>query len=121
MTKKITPEDIQYAGHAVGFTSDGHVTTPLIRCVAAHSLPQQREYTPNELRAAFDHVKNKENWKYPIDAEIDEKDMPLIDAAIAFMAYGFAEFETLGNGRVRVKAPGYYGAESIMESQLGGE
>lgn len=115
MTQRITPEDIVHAGHVVAFSREGDPAVVKVTCVAAHTLPQARAYTQHELEEAFKMVQNTEHWKGPIDAEIEEGAMQRVDAAIAHFCYGFAAFTPLGNGRVRVTAPGYYGAERLLE------
>jgi len=57
---------------------------------------------------AFEAVQNKENWKFPIDAIIDEKDRKITQEAIQFFAGGGVKFFQAGPGKLRVTAPGYY-------------
>lgn len=76
------------------------------------------EFTIRELHAAFDRVKNPENWKYPINAEIttaseeeaSRREIVAIREAVAFMAGCLPEIRHLGNFRFRVTAVGYYNA-----------
>lgn len=65
-------------------------------------------YTQDQLKNAFTLVESQENWKYPIDAEIPANDRHIVATAIEFFAGGQATFTAAGEGRLRVKAPGYY-------------
>lgn len=65
-------------------------------------------YTQDQLKNAFTMVENRDNWKHPIDAEIPEIDRHIVATAIEFFAGGKAKFTAAGEGRLRVKAPGYY-------------
>ncbi len=79
--------------------------------------PKQRQiYTQEQLHAAFTAVQNKDNWKYAINALIDPADEAVTGAAIMHFAYGNASFTPAANGKLRVRAPGYY----AMEDRLGG-
>lgn len=80
--------------------------------------PKQAKTAPTqeELRIAFEKVQNKEHWKGAINAVIDPADEQIVNAAICHFAYGGASFSKAAGGKLRVKAPGYWG----MEAQLGG-
>jgi hypothetical protein len=69
-----------------------------------------RGYTDAQLHAAFDQVKDKDNWKDRISAIIDAKDQDVVDAAICYFTGGGADFwwPSKVKDRVRVRAPGYY-------------
>lgn len=69
--------------------------------------------TRRELSEAFDLVKDRENWKNPIDCVLDESAITdevqaLISEAVNFFAGCEAHFIPRGNGRINVQAKGYY-------------
>jgi hypothetical protein len=72
------------------------------------------EYESNQKRlgAAFDKVKNKVNWKLPIDALLDPKeDLNLISEAITHFTGSPSDYVTVkrkGKEYIRVRAAGYY-------------
>jgi hypothetical protein len=68
-------------------------------------------YSEEQLHAAFDLVKDKENWKMPIDgAVIPEDQEDVVTAALIFFAGSPAQFEPIRErpGFLRVYAAGYY-------------
>jgi hypothetical protein len=69
-------------------------------------------YTPEQLRDAFDRVKNRANWKLPIARAfpegISEAERKVIDAAITFHTGSIAEWTETENGLWFVAATGYY-------------
>lgn len=66
-------------------------------------------YTTEQLNEAFKSVANAEHWKYDIDAVIDAKDQNLMEFAIPFHTGGHGlVFEDVGEGKLRVTAPGYW-------------
>lgn len=68
-------------------------------------------YSREQLLAAFNTVCNKDNWKMPIDATIEEHDSDIIEEAIIFFAGCKPKFEPIhGTDRLRVRAVGYYEA-----------
>jgi hypothetical protein len=78
--------------------------------------PKQRPAsTQEQLHAAFTAVQNKDHWKNAINALIDPADQDVTGAAIMHFAYGNASFTPAANGKLRVRAPGYY----AMEARLG--
>ena len=62
------------------------------------------------LQNAFELVQNKDHWKGPIDATIPIERLEDVREAVASYA-GSRGFKAvaLGNGQVRVTAPGYWG------------
>lgn len=65
-------------------------------------------YTQQQLSDAFDLVKNRENWKLPINALVpSDADKRLIEAACIYFAGSPCEFIKQGK-RLRVVAAGYY-------------
>jgi len=67
-------------------------------------------YTRAQLKAAFDIVKNRENWKYPIDTDIpSDSDFDMIEAAVIFFT-GSVPFtaDSDQDGMTRIMAAGYY-------------
>jgi hypothetical protein len=65
-------------------------------------------YSHEELHAAFQKVKNPTDWKAPINAVIDEKDMDIVEQAIVYITATSGTF-TRGKkkGTLRVRADGY--------------
>lgn len=74
--------------------------------------PVRAGYSREQLSAAFDLVKDKGNWKNPIDALVDPgADLKAIAEATIFFAGSPADFVTVKRGgveKVRVRAAGYY-------------
>lgn len=72
-------------------------------------------YTRGELKAAFDAVANRVNWKLSIRSLCQESDREITAEAIKFFAGCEAEFiappaEVAAQGWVEVRAEGYYAA-----------
>lgn len=66
-------------------------------------------YTRKALKSTFDLVCNKENWKLPIDAEVDCANLTIVCTAIAFYVGCYPYVKWSGNGRYyQVTSPGYY-------------
>jgi len=67
-------------------------------------------FNTDELGAAFDLVKDPENWKNSIDAVIDAEKRDVVDRAIPFYTGTEAFFEDVTGqpGKLRVTAAGYY-------------
>jgi hypothetical protein len=66
-------------------------------------------YTHEQLSAAFDMVKNPENWKNPINAIVPESaDITLITEAIRFFTGSVSKVEPMGDNSVKITALGYY-------------
>jgi hypothetical protein len=63
-------------------------------------------YTPEELDAAFDKVKNPTHWKDPIEAVIDDADIAIVTAAIIHFTGTVPEFFH-EKGKTYVAADGY--------------
>jgi hypothetical protein len=61
------------------------------------------------LHKCFMGVANKKDWKMPINALIQKKDVKMVEEAINFFAGGGVEFKKDKKGFLRVTAPGYYG------------
>lgn len=76
------------------------------------------EITRGQLAAQLDRVKDKSNWKNPIDAEFttatDEAastlEVAIMREAVLFFCGCVPEIRHLGNFRFSVKAIGYYRA-----------
>jgi hypothetical protein len=69
------------------------------------------KYSREELKAAFELVENKTNWKLPIDRTIDSKDVEVVGKAIPYFTGSIAHFTPImGTDKVRVQASGYYSA-----------
>lgn len=66
-------------------------------------------YAREQLEAAFKKVQNPKNWKLAVSGIIDEKDVALTSAAIAFFTGSAMDVtQKFKNGRVRIWAAGYY-------------
>ena len=71
--------------------------------------PVYAGFTEAELSAAFDKVKSRVNWKYPVDRAIRESDEKVVGAAIIFFTGSVPTFiPGSRKGWVRVYADGYY-------------
>lgn len=66
------------------------------------------KYTRDQLDDAFKKVANKEHWKYPVNAEISEEDRDITERAIIYFTGSVPHFTKKKNGRLRVRAVGYY-------------
>jgi hypothetical protein len=65
-------------------------------------------YTEDQLREAFNLVKNPENWKERIDKVVPaDADLHLIDCAVTFYTGGSIEYQPVTGGH-RVTSGGYY-------------
>ena len=65
-------------------------------------------YTDDELRVAFALVKNRENWKLPVDAIVPvDTDLRVVDAAVCYFTGGGIDQQPVRDGW-RVTAAGYY-------------
>jgi hypothetical protein len=78
--------------------------------------PQQKafqdnlvNFTPEQLQAAFDLVKNKKDWKARIDARINKSDAPLVLIAITHFTgtVGYTKPHPTNNDKLIVRAAGY--------------
>lgn len=69
-------------------------------------------YSRAELKAAFEKVRNTDNWKNPINAVIPQSDAEITRQAVIFFAGCSPKFTTarVDDGYLRVKAVGYYAA-----------
>jgi hypothetical protein len=85
-------------------------------CESCSNVRVHKGYTREELSEAFDRVKDRENWKMPIDkslaGELGAADRSAIEAAVVFYAGCVPTFKVEGGlcGAMftRVTAPGYY-------------
>ncbi len=64
----------------------------------------------------FNMVENKINWKLPIDSWIPKRNLEKVSEAVEFYAYITPEVIEEFGDFCRVKAPGYYQAETILET-----
>lgn len=66
----------------------------------------------DQLRQAFDRVQNSKGWKLPIrrtlPATVTEEELTLIDRAITHFAGGGMRQRTLPDGKIEIRASGYY-------------
>lgn len=67
--------------------------------------------TQEELEAAFGLVEPATHWKDRIDAVVDgSTDLAVLSRAVVHFTGSVPRFETLGDGRIRVRAAGYWEA-----------
>ena len=68
------------------------------------------KYSLAQLKAAFEKVQCRHNWKNPIYhiMPVLECDDDLIREAIIFYTASDPTFTMIGDGFVKIKAPGYY-------------
>lgn len=75
-------------------------------------LSVETAHTREELSAAFDLVKSKEHWKYPILAYVElDADQALIAEAVAYFTGSEAHFRTAqteAGEKLLVTADGYF-------------
>ena len=64
------------------------------------------KYTPEQLDAAFDMVKNPTHWKDPIETVIDDAHIAVVEAAIIHFTATIPEFFH-DKGQTYVVADGY--------------
>jgi len=65
-------------------------------------------YGEPALRAAFEQVQDRSNWKNPIDAIIRDTAKAVVCEAIVFYTGSVPKVTELGGGMIRVQADGYY-------------
>lgn len=67
-------------------------------------------FTVDQIKTAFDAVKDSTNWKNPIDAVIDRNQMAVTGVSIPYYTGTKAMFEDVSGmpDKVRVLAAGYY-------------
>ena len=69
----------------------------------------QGGYTVEQLKEAFQVVRNSGHWKENIDAVVDADLGPILRYAVPWFTGGMApDVEDLGNGKIRVTAAGYW-------------
>lgn len=67
--------------------------------------------TQKQMDRAFKSVRNKDDWKNPINTTIKDPGfdkLRVIEQAITHFTGSLAEVTDLGNGKVRIEADGYY-------------
>jgi len=64
-------------------------------------------YTEEEIEKAFDKVKNPEDWRTEIDAEVSADEVELVIVAIEYYTATEVGTKKLDNGNVRVVSVGY--------------
>lgn len=71
----------------------------------------QNGFSEIELSCAFDMVKNQDNWKEPIIADIHADDFKVVRVAVIFYTGSVTEqIGTNADGSIRIFAEGYYNA-----------
>lgn len=69
----------------------------------------KRGFTLEQLRSAFDRVKDDSDWKNPIDSFVPADQCKILEHAIPWFTGTHAEFESTDDpDLVRVMAAGYY-------------
>lgn len=66
------------------------------------------KYTDFELRQAFELVQNREHWKNPVNAVINECDKEIVQEAVIYFTATVPTFTQLADGKLRVQAAGYW-------------
>ena len=69
-------------------------------------------YSRGELSKAFDNIKNKENWKMPINAVIHREDYRICSLAVEFFCGSFLSRQSICGcpDEILVHSEGYYSA-----------
>ena len=100
----------QSLGIAITLNADGTATVdPAAANAAAYLNDARGGFSDDEIKAAFDLVKNADHWKNPIDAVIDRSSQDVVAVAIAWYTATPAEFEDTDEpDKVRVTAVGYF-------------
>jgi hypothetical protein len=65
-------------------------------------------YTAEQLQEAFRKVSNKEYWKNDVDAVVPADMKDILQYAVPWHTGGDVEIADLGDGTIRVTAPGYF-------------
>ena len=80
--------------------------------LGAEALADDMSGKEKERAAIFDQVKNRKDWKLPINAVVIRSSQELVADAISFYTGSIATFEPVKGkpAYVRVRAPGYYAA-----------
>jgi hypothetical protein len=99
-------QKIEMNGVVVNFPAD------FAGVAAAAESGEYNGYSLDGMKAAFDMIAPKPNWKMPVDAVIP---VDMVDiAAVASEWYGAGKLVVVGSimpgWKVQVKAPGYYAA-----------
>lgn len=66
------------------------------------------KYSRAELKAAFDAVCDRSNWKNPVQGTILPKDEDVTREAVIFFTGSVPKFRARPSGRLLVEAAGYY-------------
>lgn len=86
-------------------------SSAVLKLVIRKPKTRAARFSQEQLGKAFDMVKNPKGWKFPIKAVIDnpgKKNLACLEEAISHFTGGFATITELKNGKLRVKAQGYY-------------
>lgn len=100
---------------AVRYEGGEHLDTNQAECdpaVAAHytNVAVYAGFTRRQLNDAFNLVKDRKNWKYPVNALVPrDVDRNLIASAVIFYTGSVPTFTREGR-KLRVRAAGYYNA-----------
>ena len=77
-------------------------------CDACNAKPIHKGFSRAEMSAAFDAVKNPENWKMPGTGIIDSDKFDVTAAAVEFYAGGGLQVVKRDGDQTVVTFPGYY-------------
>lgn len=66
------------------------------------------DFTVDQMRAAFDMIADKQNWKLPLHGIISKEEFRLCDQAAIFFAGSPLESKDIGGGKLEVAGFGYY-------------
>ena len=72
--------------------------------------PKRPEYTDEELSTAFDKVKNRSDWKGPINRWIKEEDLLITEEAVVHYTGSTVHIVDEKDGKVKIHADGYHRA-----------
>lgn len=88
-----------------------HARVPLTDEQYRAQVVSSKGFTHGQLHDTFMWLQEGKNWKLPIDKVIDHPttdECDLIAESINYNAGGGCKFWPMPDGKVRVKAPGYY-------------
>ncbi len=77
--------------------------------IAVHPGPDGGpfRFEQSDLEEAFDAVRDRDDWRAPIQAEIQQSEVLIVCAAITHFTGTVAELTNLADGLVEVRSVGY--------------
>ncbi len=77
--------------------------------LADNLMAPQKQHSHEELKAAFDKICDKDNWKMPLRGVVEESELGLVEeAAIYFAGSPLHIVKKMDDGKVMVAGAGYY-------------